>query len=101
MRTIEIDGSRWRSEQDFYDALANALGSDEWHGRNAGAFEETMIYFLDLNRVQPPYQVVIRDADASLRPFLEDFASWTDEWREGRKNDPEWGDDVEVKVVVR
>lgn len=101
MQTIELNGSGWRSDSDFYDALANALGSVEWHGRNAGAFEESMIYFLDLNTVQPPYEVIVRDADVTLRPFLEKFSSWIDNWREGRRDDPEWGGDVHVKVVIQ
>lgn len=101
MQTIELNGSAWRSEKDFYEALAKALGSVEWHGLNAGAFEETMIYYLDLNTVQPPYEVVIRHASDALRPFLEGFASWVEVARAGRKNDPDWGDDVDVKIVVQ
>jgi hypothetical protein len=96
-----MNGSGWRSEKDFYDALANALGSVEWHGRNAAAFQETMIYYLDLNTVQPPYEVIVRDADDTLRPFLEDFASWIEQARKSRRDDPEWGDDVDVKVLIR
>ena len=100
MQTLELDGSRWRSERDFYNALAAALGSVDWHGRNSDAFLETMIYYLDLNSVQPPYEVVIRNAPEKLAPFLQDFASWVAEARQDRNDDPEWGDDVEVVVSV-
>lgn len=100
MNEINLIGKNWRSESDFYQALANALGSFAGHGHNADAFEETMIYNLELNTAQPPYKIVICDAPDELKPFLKDFASWISEARDDRKNDPEWGDDVEVKVSV-
>lgn len=100
MQTVDLDGRSWKSEGDFYDALAAALGSFDGHGRNADAFEETMIYYLDLNTVQPPYEVVIRNAPPELMPFLRKFASWIAEARQGRRDDTDWGDDVEVTVTV-
>ena len=100
MRTVDLDGSNWQSETDFYDALADALGSFEDHGRNADAFMETMIYYLELNTVQPPYEVVIRNAPNELQPFLHRFAGWIAEARQDRRDDPSWGDDVEVSVAV-
>ncbi|HEX8527117.1 barstar family protein [Allosphingosinicella sp.] len=100
MQRIELDGSQWQSQRDFYDALAAALGSVEWHGRNGNAFLETMVYFLELNAVQPPYEVVIRGAPDALRPFLADFASWVAEARRDRRDDPGWGGDVDVVVTV-
>ena len=100
MQTLELDGRRWKAEKDFYDALVAALGSFDGHGRNADAFEETMIYYLNLNTVQPPYEVVIRNASKDLKPFLRKFAGWIAEARQDRKNDPDWGDDVEVAITV-
>ena len=100
MTKLELNGSGWRSKVDFFEALAAALGSFAGHGRNAGAFEETMIYLLELNQVQPPYEVVIQDAPDDLRPYLAQFASWIAEARQDRRNDPDWGDDVEVIVSV-
>jgi len=98
MRKIELDGSGWRSELNFYEALASALGSVEWHGRNADAFEETMIYYLELNQVQPPYELVVRNAQERMRSFLVEFAGWIAEAREDRKTD--WGSDVDVVVTI-
>jgi hypothetical protein len=98
MQRIELDGSDWRLELDFYEALAAALGSVEWHGLNANAFEETMIYYLELNEVQPPYEIVIRHAREPMRSFAMKFASWIAEAREDRKKC--WGSDVEVAVKV-
>ena len=100
MRTLKLDGKGWKRKEDFYDALAAALGSFDGHGRNADAFEETMIYYLELNRVRPPYEVVIRKAPKELLPFLRRFASWIAEARRDRRDDPDWGDDVEVVVTV-
>lgn len=100
MHTLKIDGSGWTSKSDFYASLAVALGSVDWHGRNADAFLETMVYYLDFNTIQPPYVVVVENAPESLHPFLHDFASWVAEARQGRVNDPDWGDDVEVAVRI-
>jgi RNAse (barnase) inhibitor barstar len=100
MQMIDLNGANWRTNQDFYDALAEALGSVEWHGRNADAFLETMVFCVYLNRVQPPYRVLISDASDDMRQFLNDFASWVQEARDERKSNPEWGDDVDVAVLV-
>lgn len=59
-----------------------------------------MVYHLDLNRVQPPYVVEIRNVPESMREFLRTFASWLEEAREDRRNDPAWGDDVRVSVEL-
>ena len=100
-KIINLEGGSWKTQADFYNALADALGSVEWHGRNADAFMETMVYYLGLNRVQPPYEVRIRHPNDELRPFLKDFASWVAEARVDRAGDPDWGDDVAVSVTVQ
>ena len=100
MLTLKLDGSGWTSKNDFYDALAVALGSVDWHGRNADAFLETMVYYLDQNTVQPPYVVTVENAPESLHHFLQDFAFWVAEARQDRIEDPDWGDDVEVAVRI-
>ena len=98
--SFEIDGSRWRSRRDFYDALSALLGSVERDCRSSGSLLETMIYHLDRNAVQPPYELVIRNPSDELEPFLRDFASAVAEAREDRSADPRWGGDVEVVVTV-
>ena len=100
MKEIPLDASHWKSQADFFEALAQALGSIEWHGRNADAFLETMIYHTDLNTVQPPYKVTIRNTSAELQEYVVNFASWVRKAREDRKSDREWGDDIEVNMVV-
>ena len=99
-RTLEIDGSQWRSQRDFYDAMSDLLGGVERTCRSSRAFLETMIYYPELNAVQPPYEVVITNSSAELRPFLCDFACGVAEARLDRWTDPTWGDDVEVVVTV-
>jgi hypothetical protein len=99
-RTLEIDGSRWRSQRDFYDALSARLGSVERTCRSSETFLESMIYHLDLNAEQPPYQVVIRNPRDEFRPFLSDFAQGVAEARHDRSADPRWGGDVEVAITV-
>ena len=100
MRELSLDASDWKSAADFYEALAQALGSVDWHGRNPDAFLETMICYAKLKSVQPPYKLTIRNAHADLREYLVNFASWVREARKDRKENPEWGDDVDVSMVV-
>lgn len=100
MQTLVIDGSEWRSQKDFYDALSDLLGGVERHCRSSGAFLETMIYYPELNLQQPPYEVAITNSPAELRPFLFDFACGVAEAREDRRANPRWGDDIVVVVTV-
>ena len=100
MDRIELDGRAWKSEADFFDRLANALGCHDGHGRNWDALLETMIYYTWLQSVVPPYEVVIANASEAVRPFLLRFANSVARDRKDRLDDPEWGDDVDVKVIV-
>ncbi|HEY6817036.1 MAG TPA: hypothetical protein VI168_15980 [Croceibacterium sp.] len=101
MRTLEVNGSRWRSQRDFYDALSALLGSVERHSRHSGAFLDAMIYYPGLAAEQPPYEIVIRNPSDELRPFLCDFSCAVAGARQQRSADPNWGDDVEVMVTVK
>ena len=74
---ITLDGSRWRTEDDFYDALLAALGSPEGHGRNLDALADSLGGG-DLNRVNPPLSITIigsqrmgTEAERVARRFLE------------------------------
>lgn len=58
MRHIELDGTKWKSVHEFYDALLRALGSPELHGRNINALVDSMIWG-GINRISPPYTVRI------------------------------------------
>ena len=58
MRHIELDGTKWKSVHEFYDALLRTLGSPELHGRNINALVDSMIWG-GINRISPPYTVRI------------------------------------------
>ena len=63
---IELDGSRWASKGDFYDALLPALGAPTWHGRNLDALNES-IRSSRINEIRPPFTIRIRGL-ATMEP---------------------------------
>jgi RNAse (barnase) inhibitor barstar len=74
---ITLDGSRWRTEDDFYTTLLAALGAPAWHGRNLDALADSLRGG-DLNRVNPPLSITITgsqemgaEAARVARRFLE------------------------------
>jgi RNAse (barnase) inhibitor barstar len=56
MNIITLDGSQWRSYEDFYRALFAALGAPDWHGDNVNALVDSMIWG-GINKLEPPYTV--------------------------------------------
>ena len=100
MRTLEIDGSRWRSQRDFYDAMSDLLGGVERTCCSSGVLIDSMVYYPELNAEQPSYEVLITNSSAELRPFLFEFACGVAEARQDRRDNPKWGDDVEVAVTI-
>jgi RNAse (barnase) inhibitor barstar len=74
---IDLDGSRWRTKADFYDAILPALGAPSWHGRNLDALDDT-IRGDDINQVRLPFAIHIRglaamgaDARATVAQFAQ------------------------------
>jgi hypothetical protein len=65
MRTIELDANGWSDVADFYEAILAALGAPAWHGRNANALLETMIWCQDINAVSPPYCVKVKNVSGA------------------------------------
>ena len=55
---IELDGSLWKTEKDFYSALLLALGAPDWHGHNLDALEESLRAG-DINQINAPIQITI------------------------------------------
>jgi hypothetical protein len=43
MRTIELDGSTWKTRDDFYAAFFKAVGAPERHGRNFNALRDSIV----------------------------------------------------------
>jgi RNAse (barnase) inhibitor barstar len=77
MHEIVLDGSSWRSVEDFYAALLPALGAPDWHGRNLDALNDSL-RSQDLNQVNPPLAITISgiyamspDAERVVRRFAE------------------------------
>ncbi len=60
MRTIVLDASGWRDEDDFYNAFLKAVGSPDWHGHNLDALSDS-IRETDINQINLPYNVVIEN----------------------------------------
>lgn len=59
MREINLDASKWTTLLDFYDALFDALGAPDWHGRSINALIDSMIWG-GINRIEPPYLIRVR-----------------------------------------
>ena len=62
MKELVLDGARWRTKDDLYDAFFRAVGAPEWHGRNLDALNDS-IAIGSINEVEVPYRLVIRNYD--------------------------------------
>jgi len=74
MKVIRLDASGWRSPEDFYSALLPQLEAPDWHGRNLNALEESLRDG-DINKVEPPFKVVVKDAPSEMGDFLSEVAA--------------------------
>ena len=75
MREIVLDGKGWRTRDDIYDAFFAAVEAPPWHGRNFNALRDS-IATGDINQVEVPYRVVIRNFDlvsGEARTMASDF----------------------------
>jgi RNAse (barnase) inhibitor barstar len=77
MREIVLDGSNWRSVEDFYAALLPALGAPDWHGHNLDALGNSLRGG-DLSQLNPPLAITIAgiyamtpDVERVVRSFAE------------------------------
>jgi RNAse (barnase) inhibitor barstar len=77
MREILLDGSSWRSVDDFYAALLPALGAPDTHGRSLDALNNSLRGG-DLSQVDPPLTITISgiyamapDVERVVRGFAE------------------------------
>lgn len=60
---IDLDASKWRTVQDFYDAVLAAIEAPAWHGRSPDALNDSMV-FGGINGLMPPYDLVIRNLNS-------------------------------------
>jgi RNAse (barnase) inhibitor barstar len=70
-----LDAAEWQTTEDVYDAFFRAVGAPSWHGRNFDALRDS-IKGGDINELEVPYRVVIRNSslvgDGALQ-MMEDF----------------------------
>jgi hypothetical protein len=55
-----LDGARWQTAEDFYDAFLRAVRAPSWHGHNFNALRDS-ITVADINAVSLPYDIVVQD----------------------------------------
>jgi RNAse (barnase) inhibitor barstar len=85
MRTATLDASNWNKVSDFYDALFQAIGAPDWHGRNINALVDSIVYE-GINSLQPPYALTIINAAQLLEPIKTEVALAAEAVREARED---------------
>jgi RNAse (barnase) inhibitor barstar len=76
MKEIRLEASKWKTRDDFYDALLPALGAPAWHGRSLDALNDS-IGSDEINELRLPFRLLLVGADAipsELRIYLKKFA---------------------------
>jgi hypothetical protein len=58
MTTLSLDASGWRTREDVWVALLDALQAPGWHGHNLDALDET-VRSADVNGVNAPFVVQV------------------------------------------
>lgn len=97
MRTIEIDGSKWTETVDFFGALRTVLGACPSHGWGFDAFEDS-VFNGGMLKVEPPFQVIVRNCPRIFREDVETMARGWAEQRQWRKDN--CGEDVEASIAL-
>lgn len=69
MPTLFLDGARWKTADDCYDAFFEAVGAPSWHGRNFNALRDS-IAVGDINAVSLPYDIVVLGTSRMSEPAL-------------------------------
>jgi RNAse (barnase) inhibitor barstar len=75
MKELVLDGARWKTADDLYDAFFEAVGAPLWHGRNFNSLNDS-IAAGRINKVEVPYRLVIRNyesVDAGAKEIVDDF----------------------------
>jgi RNAse (barnase) inhibitor barstar len=74
---ILLDGQDWQSSDDIYQALFSAIGAPAWHGRNLNALNDS-IATGSINKVEVPYRITVRNADAMSHKAADFFRKFED-----------------------
>ena len=102
MQIIELDGTNWTSGLDFYDALLSALGAHQGHGRNINALLDSMIWTDKVNRLVPPYEIVVRNVAHLPQDALREIELLKVLLRRAREDHRLLrGSDVQVEFTIR
>lgn len=75
LKDIYLDGSRWKTGDDFYDSLFAALGSPPWHGRNFDALRDSIMGG-QINNVEQPFVLYLGGTNtiaAELKALIGGF----------------------------
>jgi RNAse (barnase) inhibitor barstar len=67
--TLLLDGARWKTADDFYNAFLEAVGAPPWHGRNFNALRDS-IAGGDINAVGLLYGIVVLGTSRMSEPAL-------------------------------
>jgi RNAse (barnase) inhibitor barstar len=77
IKAVLLDGTDWRTKDDFYNAFFTAVGAPDWHGKNFNALRDSIVAG-QINQINLPYTIRIEGLDemsAAIRTLVEDFCS--------------------------
>jgi len=90
MRKIVLDGTTWKTRDDFYDAFFKAVGAPDWHGRNFNALRDSIVTG-HINQAELPYTINIsgiEKAPTEVKDLVRDFCDLIKEFHaEGHEVD--------------
>lgn len=100
MRIIDLDATKWKTYDDFYDALLPSIEAPKAHGRNLNALVDSMIWG-GVNAIEPPYTIRISGA-ATLPKDVRDHVEMAKRaLAKGRMDFQRLrGGDVEVAIEI-
>jgi hypothetical protein len=100
MRIIELDARGWSKPDDFYAALLPELGAPEWHGHNANALNDSVIWG-GINAVNPPLMIRIRGLDGAPEAVVDEVKLAKRGLDQGREDfRAQHGRDIDVELQI-
>lgn len=68
---IELDATGWKTICDFYEALLPELGAPDWHGHNANALNDSMIWG-GINAINPPLTIRVGGLEGAPKTIVDE-----------------------------
>jgi RNAse (barnase) inhibitor barstar len=100
MRIIELDATKWKTYDDFYNALLPSIGAPKWHGQNLNALVDSMVWG-GINAVEPPYKIRISGATTLPKNIRDHIETAKRALTEGRLDYQRLrGGDVDVSMEI-